>query len=91
MAELMCWRVSFSLRRRSRGGLQALSGATDAHSEAQGQSHRQRNSLPHLPRRLRLGITFRNLVTRLMRLPFVLEFVLGRELRDKIELPDFGF
>ncbi len=38
-----------------------------------------------------LGITFRNLVTRLMRLPFVLEFVLGRELRDKIELPDFGF
>ena len=38
-----------------------------------------------------LGISFRNLVTRLMRLPFVPEFFLGRELRDKIELPDYGF
>jgi 2-polyprenyl-6-methoxyphenol hydroxylase-like FAD-dependent oxidoreductase len=37
------------------------------------------------------GITFRNLVTRLMRLPFLLEFFLGRELRDKIKLPDYGF
>jgi 2-polyprenyl-6-methoxyphenol hydroxylase-like FAD-dependent oxidoreductase len=37
------------------------------------------------------GITFRNLVTRLMRLPFLLEFFLGRELRDKIALPDYGF
>jgi 2-polyprenyl-6-methoxyphenol hydroxylase-like FAD-dependent oxidoreductase len=37
------------------------------------------------------GITFRNLVTRLMRLPFVMDFALGRELRDKIKLPDYGF
>jgi 2-polyprenyl-6-methoxyphenol hydroxylase-like FAD-dependent oxidoreductase len=37
------------------------------------------------------GITFRNLVTRLMRLPFLVDFFLGRELRNKIELPDYGF
>jgi 2-polyprenyl-6-methoxyphenol hydroxylase-like FAD-dependent oxidoreductase len=37
------------------------------------------------------GITFRNLVTRLMGLPFVVDFVLGRELRDAIKLPDYGF
>jgi 2-polyprenyl-6-methoxyphenol hydroxylase-like FAD-dependent oxidoreductase len=37
------------------------------------------------------GITFRNLVTSLMRLPFVMDFALGRELRDKIKLPDYGF
>ena len=37
------------------------------------------------------GITFRNLVTRLMRLPFVVDFFIGRELRDEIKLPDYGF
>jgi 2-polyprenyl-6-methoxyphenol hydroxylase-like FAD-dependent oxidoreductase len=41
--------------------------------------------------RTAFGITFRNLATRLMRLPFLLEFFLGRELRDKIVLPDYGF
>jgi hypothetical protein len=36
-----------------------------------------------------VGIAFRNLVTRLMvRLPFVVEFFLGREMRDQVELPD---
>ena len=30
--------------------------------------------------------------TRLMRrLPFVVDFFLGRELRDEIQLPDYGF
>ena len=39
-----------------------------------------------------MGITFRNLVTRLMvRLPFVVEFVIGREIRDQVELPDYRF
>ena len=39
-----------------------------------------------------MGIAFRNLVTRLMvRLPFVVEFFLGREMRDQVELPDYGF
>jgi 2-polyprenyl-6-methoxyphenol hydroxylase-like FAD-dependent oxidoreductase len=39
-----------------------------------------------------MGIAFRNLVTRLMvRLPFVLEFFIGREMRDQVELPDYGF
>jgi 2-polyprenyl-6-methoxyphenol hydroxylase-like FAD-dependent oxidoreductase len=37
------------------------------------------------------GITFRNLVTRLMRLPFVVDFFFGRALRDEIKLPDYGF
>ncbi len=41
--------------------------------------------------RTAFGITFRNLATRLMRLPLLLEFFLGRELRDKITLPDYGF
>src|SRR6516225_5401717 len=39
-----------------------------------------------------MGIAFRNLVTRLMvRMPFVVEFFLGREMRDQVELPDYGF
>jgi 2-polyprenyl-6-methoxyphenol hydroxylase-like FAD-dependent oxidoreductase len=39
-----------------------------------------------------IGIAFRNLVTRLMvRLPFVVEFFLGREMRDQVELPEYGF
>jgi 2-polyprenyl-6-methoxyphenol hydroxylase-like FAD-dependent oxidoreductase len=37
------------------------------------------------------GIPFRNLVTRLLRLPFVADFLFGRELRDEIKLPDYGF
>jgi 2-polyprenyl-6-methoxyphenol hydroxylase-like FAD-dependent oxidoreductase len=39
-----------------------------------------------------LGIAFRTLVTRLMvRLPFVVEFFIGREMRDQVQLPDYGF
>jgi 2-polyprenyl-6-methoxyphenol hydroxylase-like FAD-dependent oxidoreductase len=37
------------------------------------------------------GITFRNLVMRLMRLPFVADFLFARDLRDDVELPDYGF
>jgi 2-polyprenyl-6-methoxyphenol hydroxylase-like FAD-dependent oxidoreductase len=37
------------------------------------------------------GISFRNLVTRLMRIPFVLDFFIGRELRADFKLPDYGF
>ena len=38
------------------------------------------------------GIRFRNLVVRLMRrLPFVVDFFIGSELRDQVELPDYGF
>jgi 2-polyprenyl-6-methoxyphenol hydroxylase-like FAD-dependent oxidoreductase len=36
------------------------------------------------------GITVRNLVTRLFRLPFLAEFLFARDLRDDIELPDYG-
>jgi 2-polyprenyl-6-methoxyphenol hydroxylase-like FAD-dependent oxidoreductase len=38
-----------------------------------------------------LGITLRNLVTRLLRLPFLAEFLIGRELLDQVKLPDYGF
>jgi 2-polyprenyl-6-methoxyphenol hydroxylase-like FAD-dependent oxidoreductase len=39
-----------------------------------------------------MGIALRNLVTRLMtRLPFVVEFFIGREMQDQVELPDYGF
>ena len=38
-----------------------------------------------------IGIAFRNLVTRLLRFPFLGGFVLGRALRDDIDLPDYGF
>jgi 2-polyprenyl-6-methoxyphenol hydroxylase-like FAD-dependent oxidoreductase len=38
-----------------------------------------------------LGITVRNLALRLLRLPFVVDFLFGRELRDEIKLPDYGF
>jgi 2-polyprenyl-6-methoxyphenol hydroxylase-like FAD-dependent oxidoreductase len=39
-----------------------------------------------------MGIAFRSLVTRLMvRLPFVVEFFIGREMRDQVEFPDYGF
>ena len=27
----------------------------------------------------------------MVRLPFVVEFFIGREMRDQVELPDFGF
>ncbi len=41
--------------------------------------------------RTALGITFRNLVTRLLGVPFVAKFLFGRLMRDTIELPDYGF
>ena len=37
------------------------------------------------------GLTFRNLVTRLLRIPFVADFFIGRDLRDDIKLPDYEF
>jgi 2-polyprenyl-6-methoxyphenol hydroxylase-like FAD-dependent oxidoreductase len=38
-----------------------------------------------------LGITMRNLVTRMLKIPFVADFFIGRGLRDDIELPAYGF
>jgi 2-polyprenyl-6-methoxyphenol hydroxylase-like FAD-dependent oxidoreductase len=37
------------------------------------------------------GIAFRNLVTMGMRVPFIADFIIGRSLRDEIELPDYDF
>lgn len=37
------------------------------------------------------GIAFRNFITRLFRIPFVADFFVGRDLRDDIEIPDYGF
>ncbi len=36
-----------------------------------------------------LGITFRNLVTRLLRLPFLASFLFGRVVRDDVKIPDY--
>lgn len=41
--------------------------------------------------RTAFGITFRSLALRMMRLPFVVDFSIGRQLRDQIQLPDYGF
>jgi len=37
-----------------------------------------------------LGLAFRNVVTKLLRVPTIAEFFIGRELRDDLELPDYG-
>jgi hypothetical protein len=37
------------------------------------------------------GIAFRNLDTRLFRVPLLGRLALGRVLRDDIDLPDYGF
>jgi 2-polyprenyl-6-methoxyphenol hydroxylase-like FAD-dependent oxidoreductase len=41
--------------------------------------------------RTAFGITFRNVVTRLFRLPYVLDYFIGRELLKEIKLPDYGY
>ena len=38
-----------------------------------------------------VGITFRNAVTKLMGVPFIAEFFVGRDLRDDITLPKYDF
>ncbi|HEX3601555.1 MAG TPA: FAD-binding domain [Lacipirellulaceae bacterium] len=37
------------------------------------------------------GLWFRDLVTRLFRIPFVADYFVGRDLHDDIEIPDYGF
>lgn len=37
-----------------------------------------------------LGIAFRNVVADLLRWPPIADFFIGRDLRDDIELPDYG-
>ena len=37
------------------------------------------------------GITFRNHVSRLLRIPFIADFFIGRAVRDDIKLPDYRF
>ena len=41
--------------------------------------------------RTSFGIAFRNIVTQLFRIPFILDYFFGRELRNEIKLPDYGF
>ncbi|HEY5218345.1 MAG TPA: FAD-binding domain [Gemmatimonadaceae bacterium] len=41
--------------------------------------------------RTALGITVRNLVTRMMSLPVMAEYFIGRSLRDDVVLPDYRF
>ena len=37
------------------------------------------------------GLTFRNLITRLLRVPFLADLFVGRELHDDIEIPEYEF
>jgi 2-polyprenyl-6-methoxyphenol hydroxylase-like FAD-dependent oxidoreductase len=37
------------------------------------------------------GLAFRNLASRLMRIPSVAEWLLGRDLRDEVDLPGYSF
>ena len=41
--------------------------------------------------RTTFGIHFRNLITRLLRIPFVADFFVSRDLRDDIKLPDYEY
>jgi 2-polyprenyl-6-methoxyphenol hydroxylase-like FAD-dependent oxidoreductase len=41
--------------------------------------------------RTEFGIRVRNLALRLLRLPFVVDFLFGRELRDEVKIPDYEF
>lgn len=41
--------------------------------------------------RTRTGIAFRNLVTRLLGIPVVADYFIGRDLRDDVTLPDYVF
>ncbi len=41
--------------------------------------------------RTALGLAFRDAASRLLRLPLVAEFLVARDLRDDVELPDYGF
>ena len=41
--------------------------------------------------RTALGIHFRNLVTRLFRIPFVLDYFIGRSIRDDVVLPEYAY
>lgn len=38
-----------------------------------------------------MGVAFRNLVTRLFAVPFLADLVIGRDLRDDLTLPAYGF
>jgi 2-polyprenyl-6-methoxyphenol hydroxylase-like FAD-dependent oxidoreductase len=38
-----------------------------------------------------LGLAFRNFVMRMLRLPFLADFLIGRAFRDEIKIPDYGF
>jgi len=37
------------------------------------------------------GLAFRDLSTRLLKIPLIADFLLGRDLRDDIRLPEYGF
>lgn len=39
----------------------------------------------------RLGLKFRDLVVNLLRIPFIANYFVGRDLRDDIQLPDYKF
>jgi 2-polyprenyl-6-methoxyphenol hydroxylase-like FAD-dependent oxidoreductase len=55
------------------------------------KQHLAVKSAPSIAPKTASGIRFRNLVLRLSRLRFVVDFFIGRQLRDQVQLPDYGF
>jgi hypothetical protein len=51
------------------------------------QASAARSASSFVPR-TRLGLAFRNVVMRLLGVPFIAEYFLGRGLRDDLRLPD---
>ncbi len=47
------------------------------------------NFASSFPPKTAIGIWFRDLVTKLLRIPMVADYFIGRDLRDDIELPDY--
>ena len=84
-----CWRASFAIAGAIMARPSPATGADDAVPEASRESAAKFAS--SFAPKTAFGLTFRDVVTRLLRLPFVLDFLFGRELRDEINLPDYGF
>ena len=75
---------------RLRRGLRSLSGADDAVSEAQAGIGSEIRFII-CPEDVRSALPSATWSRRLLRLPFLADLLFGRELRDEIKLPDYGF
>ena len=90
MAEAYVLAEANARRRGLSHSLRPLSRVADAVSEAQaGVGSEIRLVLRSEERHF--GIAFRNLVSRLLRIPFIANFFIGRDVRDDFDVADCGF